>query len=233
MAFLMRASVSIPLAFVVHLAACGGGASGVGPLDPDTAEGRAGITIPNPTGTCVAPDSGARAGYHSPDGSTWLPDCQNMLRREYWRVFARTADSAYLIPRPDGAAGLQDACTDSTHALHDVAVKHALCSPASSTEQVERVNAIPPADALAVAHHLHASLRFLADDVGISPFPLSGDIVDACALHETASNPELDALCQRERRRLEDGDDIAFSYTGPGAERLAIRLNELYGIPLD
>lgn len=202
--------------------------------DSSNTEGGA-IIIENPTGDCAAPDSGARAYYHDPGDTKWLPDCQNPLAREYWRVFAKTAESAYLIPRADGAPGLQPACADEDHPLHSIVKKYPLCEMASSRAEVDRVNSLPPADALAIAHELHRSLRFVVTDegMGIAPFPMPSDIMDVCELHSNADNPELQELCEEETARLQSGYDIGFSYSGPGAVALVERLNELYQIPLD
>lgn len=188
--------------------------------------------VDNPTGTCAAPDDGSRAGYHAADGSTWLPDCGNTLQREYWRVFAESAESAYLMPRPDGAAELGAACEDTSHALHALVEHHALCHAAKGDADLALVNHIPPADALRVSHELHTHLRFVTDaGLGIAPFPIPSDIVDACALHTATNSAELTAICKREQARLDSGSEEAFSYDGPGAVELAARLNELYGIP--
>lgn len=86
------------------------------------------------------------------------------------------------------------------------------------------------ADALLVARELHRQLRFVQVDDQLSPFAPPTDIVDACVLHDNAEQPELEAMCERERDRLKAGDDIGFSYNGPGARELAKRLNELYGL---
>ena len=56
----------------------------------------------NPTGDC-SKGSGGRPGYHSPGGSTYLPDCSEPGRREYFRAFLAEGGGAYLIPRPDGS----------------------------------------------------------------------------------------------------------------------------------
>ena len=37
--------------------------------------------LANPTGSCTAPDRGARVG-HDPGDTHWLPDCQNPLGGE-------------------------------------------------------------------------------------------------------------------------------------------------------
>ena len=193
------------------------------------------MNVENPTGDCVAPDSGARAGYHDPGNTQWLPDCNNPLKREYWRVFATTAETAYIMPRPDGDPGLEAACTNREHPLYAIVQYYALCRPASSPEAVARINAIYPADALAVTHELHTKLRFevTKDGVGIAPSPIPSDVIDACELRSNEDQPELAAICQREKERIETGQDIGFRYEGAGAEELVRRLNELYGIAVD
>jgi hypothetical protein len=192
--------------------------------------GGAAQSIDNPTGACKAPNDGSRAGYHSAGSGIWLLDCNNTLAREYWRVFAQSATSAYVIPRPDGASYLRPVCASPEHELHERVKKYALCEPASSEAEVERVNDIAPADALAITHFLHTALEFVATGSGIAPFPIPSDILDACDLHPEQNSAELAAICERERKRLETGHDIGFSYEGPGAVELALRLNELYGV---
>jgi hypothetical protein len=184
--------------------------------------------IENPTGTCQAPDSGARAGYHAPGDSQWLPDCQNPLRREYWRVFALDATTAYTIPRLDGAPQLKPLCTDPQHPLAPLTTRYPLCAPAMSQAEVSRINAMTPADALALTHFLHSQLRFVAGTASIAPFPPPTDIIDACKLHP--NDTALTRMCDREADRLRSGVDIAFTYEGPAAVELAARLNELYGV---
>ncbi len=184
----------------------------------------------NPSGSCVAPNDGSRAGYHTAAGLPWVRDCQNPLAREYWRVFAVDPKHAAMIPRPDGSGYLQAACTDSMHALHAVTQKYGLCASASSAEAVDRVNSMAVADALLVARELHRQLRFVHVRNSLAPFAPPTDILDACSLHSNAEQPELEAICKRERSRLESGNDIGFSYDGAGALELARRLNELYGI---
>jgi hypothetical protein len=188
--------------------------------------------IANPSGGCSAPDTGSRAGYHSADGSTWLPDCNNPLSREYWRVFAESPDSAYVIPRPDGAVAT--ICADASHELFELLDGRGLCGD-QGADFVERINHLPLEDALTLTHHLHSTLKFEAlktdgKTTGIAPYPLPSDIVDACALDFSSNSAELEALCQRERERLESGQAIGFSYEGPGADELVLKLNELYGI---
>jgi hypothetical protein len=231
---MVRASslvLSLAATIALASAACGGSTTSNPSTDPQSASSASAIA--NPSGTCTAPDSGARAGYHSTEGAQWLLDCTKPLKREYWRVFAVTSGSAYIMPRPDGARELAGTCADPAQALHAIVVAHALCAAASSSAAVAKANDIPPADALAIAHHMHGALRFVADGGGITPFPIPSDIVDACDAAPTASDPALDEMCKRERGRLASGNDVGFSYTGPGAVSLAARLNRLYGIVLD
>ena len=204
--------------------ACGGASAG----EPQSAN-----MLLNPSGDCTASDDGSRAGYHSAAGTTWLPDCKNPLKREYWRVFAESKDSAYVIPRPDAA--VSEICAAPAHELRELVQGYSLCAEQDAAF-VERINRLRPEDALELTHYLHTTLRFdtvktdAGDVTGITPYPLPSDIVDACAFEPSASSPELETMCQRERDRLESGHDIGFSYDGPGAAELAAKLNELYGI---
>lgn len=59
---------------------------------------------------------------------------------------------------------------------------------------------------------------------------MPSDIVDVCEFEARLNPAEFEAICQRERDRLRTGNDIGFSYTGPGAVELVSRLNQLYGI---
>jgi len=186
----------------------------------------------NPSGSCRAEGDGSRAGYHVATNSEWLPDCQNPLEREYFRVFAQSATSTYMIPRPDGSPYLQPVCADPSHALRPLVDRYALCDAADSEAKVNLANDMLPADALDLARYMHGQLRFeVTDDfAGLSPYPFPSDIIDACELHPAENSAEFEAICKRERDRLKSGFDIGFSYTGPGAVELATRLNELYGI---
>ena len=191
--------------------------------------------IVNPTGACVAPNSGAIAGYSVPGrGDVWLLDCENPLRRDYFHVYAQgSAEHCYIIPRPDGAPQLSDACEDSTHELHPLVENHALCGPASTTEAVARINDMTAEDALTIARYLHTRIRFEPSGLngtGIAPFPLPPDVLDACSLHAATNSAALAAACDDERARQKSGIDIGYSYDAVAPE-LAALLNELYGIP--
>ena len=95
------------------------------------------------------------------------------------------------------------------------------------------INHIDLLAALSVTHFLHTQLKFAVteDPLGVRPFPMPTDVIDACALGGEMNSLELEAICQRERERLRSGNDIGLSYTGAGAVELVARLNGLYGIP--
>lgn len=208
---------------VLLLAACSESSSET----PQTQSGA--FTVVNPSGDCAREGNGDRAGYHSSAGTVWVPDCQNALAREYWRVFATDSEHAYIIPRPDGVAPLQSACEDPADPLHEIAQRYLLCASASSSAEADVVNRMSIADALTVARALHGALRFTYRTF-LEPFAPPTDILDACALHPLDGAPELAELCTREQRRLDSGNDIGFSYDGEGAIVLTRRLNELYAI---
>ena len=192
---------------------------------------RAGLFVTNPSGNCTAPDDGSREGYSvTTSDYVWLPDCNATLQREYWRVFASSETSSALLPRADGAPELAAACSDPAHPLHALVGKYALCEYASS-ETIAIVNDILPADALTITHFLHTQLKFKTVPGGIQPFAIPSDIIDACELHADANTPALVEMCEREQARIDSGNDEGFSYEGPGATELVMRLNELYGIP--
>ena len=178
----------------------------------------------NPTGDCTAAVNGSRAGY-AMSSDAWVPDCQNPLKREYWRVFADDAGTAYVIPRPDGDPGLGAPCSDSTQPLALLVKRYDLCASATDEAQVDTVNHMQLADALAITHYLHQHLVFRAGADSITPYAIPSDVLDACALHPDQNSPALDALCTSTRTAL-DG----VIYSGPGAVELTARLNELYGI---
>lgn len=189
--------------------------------------------ISNPSGACGTRSDGGRVGYHAPAaGDQWVPDCQNPLLREYWRAFSRDGNTAYVIPTFNAAPELSEPCSDADHELATVVARYGLCSSPQSPDQVDLVNHMELSDALRVIHFLHTQLKFVATQagVGITPYPLPSDILDACALGGQANSTELDSICRNERDVIDHGFDIGRFYTGPGGVDLAIRLNQLYGI---
>jgi hypothetical protein len=186
--------------------------------------------IANPTGSCATADRGARAGYHDPGDSQWLRDCQNPRKRDYWRVFARSATSAYTIPRIDGDEGLQPICADPQHPLAPLTHKYPLCRQAENDAELALINGMLPADALALTHFLHVNLRFHPTPNGPAPYPVSPDFFDACNMPR-ASSADFQAVCAREEENVRSGFPIGLVYRGTAAAEMSERLNELYGVP--
>src|SRR5262249_5553806 len=118
------------------------------------------LVIDNPTGDCSG-EAGARPGYSIPErGTIWLPDCKNPLKREYWRVYAVTPHSAYVLPRPDGAYQLDGVCNPDAAPLRPLVARYGLCRAATTPEDVDVVNDMKPTDALKITHFLHTQLVF-------------------------------------------------------------------------
>lgn len=176
---------------------------------------------------CAAPGDGARVAYNGP--FVWIPDCTNPLRREYWRVGQAGDAIGFTLPRVDFAPDMRALCTESTE-LVPVLEHYGLCpEPTNASPSV--VNAMLIPDALRVTHALHLRLRFAVVDggtPGISPYPMPSDVLDACALRDAGP---MEEICSFWRQRVVDGQALGIQYTGPGADELARRLNELYGIP--
>lgn len=195
------------------------------PTDP--AEG-----IVNPTGDCEPDGDGGRPCYHAPAaGEVWLPDCELELAREYWRVFAIDADTAYMIPRPDGAADLPELCASDDADLVAILDAYTLCE---TSPDVDRVNAMDPADALTIAHALHARFAFAnvevaTDSWAVRPAPLDTDLVDICLVN---TDPVLEADCEviLESKDADSCLDIGFLWDEATGNAVAAALNTLYGV---
>lgn len=225
----------------IALIACGcaSSASDGAPAAPgnghggSNAAGGSGSNLENPTGDCVAPDDGSRAGYHGVGtGDTWLPDCDSTLSLEYFRVFVQQDGTAYLMPRPDGFPSyLADACSDTSHALHDTVDSYTLCADSARVD-IERVNAMDVVDALAIAHHLNGKLVFVAEATDVRPYAIPSDILLLCQQDDAFRNGPMKERCDFEIEADETGDrtDIGWSHTGQQGVVLAAKLNELYGV---
>jgi hypothetical protein len=173
--------------------------------------------------TCVAPgDDGSRAGYHSADGTKWLADCDTPLGREYWRVFRSADSTAYLIPRPDGNVSVAKLCASPDPAVRSAAERATLCSEMPS---IERLNALTPGDALAIARGLHRNLRFEAEGKQVVPFAIPSDLADACRAERPS---DLKTVCER---AIQPGNaELHKELTEAEANHVAEMLNRLYGI---
>lgn len=224
----------------IALIACGcaSSASDGAPATPGNghggsdAAGGSGSNLENPTGDCVAPDNGGRLFYHAPDATNvWLPDCQGSLTTDYFRVFAQADGTAYMIPRPDGWSYLAEVCADASHELHAIVEEYELCEPATE-ETVDLVNAMDPADALAVAHYLNDRVVFVAHADGVSPYVIPTDIVLACQQDEAFRNGPLKDRCDFEIECVQTGvcPSIGWTHIGEEGRILADKMNEMYGI---
>ena len=188
-------------------------------------------TVANPTGDCHTESDGSRTCYHAPMATdTHLPDCNNDLNREYWRVFAQSEDSAYIIPRPDGMGLVYGLCDgDELGVLLD---NYGLCTETLSASEVSLINDIPIDDALTIVHALHEHLRFTVEDDRLYPWAPPDDLLDACKVTDEY-DATVEEYCQTVREYYDNGEDcpsIAFESSTETATVLAIRLNALYGI---
>ena len=182
-----------------------------------------GPSIDNPSGDCQADGDGNRRDYFSSD--QYLPDCQNPLERELWRVFAVSEERAYIVPRPDGM-GLQfELCEDES--LGALFSDHGLCDEFADPDVI---NQIAPADALAITNALHQRLRFSVSDEGrITPYAPEDDIIAACELTDDSAALDFCELLES-RCTILGCDDIGYM---PGPEAVAAlvpALNLLYGV---
>lgn len=187
--------------------------------------------IQNPSGDCETSDNGARTCYHAPmETDIYLPDCENTLNREYWRVFASDENSAYIIPRPDGMGLLYDLCDETD--IGFVMNEYGLCLETLGANEVEQINNIPLTDALTITHVLHQQLFFTVDDNDqISPWAPPNDILEAC-LYSDDNDSVVSAYCETALEYYNDGDcpSIAFSPSAEEAPIIAVRLNTIYGL---
>jgi hypothetical protein len=188
----------------------------------------------NPTGDCPPPDNGARAG-HAPSNSRWLPDCTLPLKQEYFRVFALSTRTAYMMPRPDYVATTQIVCKEEAagspvRAMFD---RYTLCD---ATPDVAKINAMAIDDAFVIARALHARLRFVAGPGGASPHPQTSDIVVICKTQPQLAHGALKSLCAWELPRdaqRQAGQGVTEEARMPDESEgppLAKALNALYGI---
>jgi hypothetical protein len=190
--------------------------------------------ITNPTGSCLPAGDGSRVG-HSPEASdVYLPDCQSPLTREYYRVFVKADDTAYMIPRPDGHNSLTLACLQGDdHPFKQALERYSLCqdSPLSSA-QVDVVNSMVPADALAIAHQLNDDLVFFVGAADVRPSVFAGDVLDLCKSDPTFRDGPMRERCDFELAAEASGSrtEEGWSHTGAQGDALVEALNALYGI---
>jgi len=194
--------------------------------------------VTNPTGTCQpkdnVKDNGARPKYHSPGASTYLPDCDAPLNREYWRVFAKSESSAYVIPRIDafGVAAKYGMCTGDDE-LSSLFKKYRLCKETLDSADVEVLNNMKPSEALNITHALHKRLCFQAQAAGgswsITPWGPDDDIMDVC---NTTADAAAVSYCDEIKKSFECTGSCVDMAIMPSAEAVRVivpGLNKLYG----
>jgi hypothetical protein len=190
--------------------------------------------IDNPSGSCEADDDGARVCYHSPDrADTYLPDCEAPLDRDLWRVFAMDEDTAYMIPRPD-AMGIQLGICDGDDAnLAALFDGNGLCAEIGDPDLI---NAMTPADALAISHAMHERLAFDVVDHGdgsasLSPWAPDDELLHACE-GPLSGDARVSGLCADLAAQGASGqcDDMARIHSLDEVTALAAGLNASFGI---
>ncbi len=179
--------------------------------------------------SCQREDDGGRWGYHAPGESKWLRDKSAGVAIEYYRVFQEPNGTAYMIPRPDGNPDLFAICSNPAHALRPTLDRYGLCN---ATPSPEVVNAMAPADALAIAHHLHEALVFIAEQGAVTPYVPPDDILALCNTDEVFRTTILAERCTFERAAAKSGSrtEQGWSFTPAQALQTAMRMNTRYGI---
>jgi hypothetical protein len=138
-----------------------------------------------------------------------------------------------MIPRPDATGLTFGFCDGEDQALGDLFLRNGLCV---QTGDPEVINAMTPADALAISHALHGVLRFQAVDHGeglwdVAPARLDDDLAAACSDPAVDLGGSADA-CAFFEGRASGGEctDIYMTLDEEGARAFADALNQLYGI---
>jgi hypothetical protein len=227
---MLRAMLRVFLVVGLSLAVASGCAKSSEPVAPAP---KPPPNVRNPTGDCATPPgNGARPGH----GPSWryLPDCKAPLRREYYRVFAWSESVASMFPRPDDAAATIEICTSEPPGspLHALLSRYTLCD---KQPNIERVNKMTAADALAIGHALHERLRFQANGGDVRPFPYDDDVLAVCDQMTELAQNELKDRCDytRDLARRAAAGPVGEAYRMPPdgeGPPLAKALNELYGI---
>jgi|GEM_PF-3692558 len=130
---------------------------------------------------CTNQFDGSRLGYHFTN-RTWISDCDNPLKRDYWRVFENQDGVYSIIPRPDWFLSFFHPCENLEPKILALASKYELCGEPFKINQVNRINSMPIRDALLLTHYLHSKLKFKVSKAKISPFPRHADILAACQI---------------------------------------------------
>jgi hypothetical protein len=190
--------------------------------------------VENPTGSCEADGNGARACYHSPDsGDTYLLDCEAPLDRDLWRVFAVDEDTAYMIPRPDTMGIQLGICDGDDSDLASLFDANGLCTEIGDPDII---NAMTPADALAISHAMHERLIFGVvengdDSVSLSPWAPDDELLHACE-GPLADDDRVSQLCDElaELDAAAECVDVGRTLGLDEATAMAEGLNATFGI---
>ncbi|CAB9524844.1 expressed unknown protein [Seminavis robusta] len=188
-----------------------------------------------PTGDCsdTTGTNGGRVGYHSPSPTdVYLPDCQNPLQRELWRVFVQEDGTAYMIPRPDGLGITYGLCNNDAfdQELMAKAQQYGLCDETVTDPTV--INSMTPEDALRFANAFHRQLRFsISDDNQIYPWAPDEDILLACEnITSQAALGHCEALANRCNDDTGECIEIGVIPSVEAVQELVPALNALYGV---
>ena len=144
--------------------------------------------------------------------------------REYWHIL-ESGDAYAMIPRPDGSAATVRECR-MRGPLAATLEANRLCSPAASSADVDRINRMTLADALAISTFLHASLDFTAvwtgTTFGVEPFAYPEHVRLACAASAEARAGVLLHVCDWELGPAPNGVRVPEVYVYSGAEARAL-----------
>lgn len=200
-------------------------------LEPAAAQSQQDLV--NPTGACGLRTNPSLAGFYG-SHHLWVPDCQSP-RREYWRVFTKGGNRAWMLPRPDGAADLSEICQSPAHTLAAAIDRYKLCQPADR-ETVRVVNNMDLSDATQIARFLNSRLHFRVIELPtgvatkskgyhVHPYPVPADVKEICNNFVSQAPPDF------ARRCFSSGDGAAYFYrTRADGEFLAANLNRMYGV---
>ncbi len=200
---------------------------------------------PGPSSPSGGASSGGGAQSPSPhphdfaltDGWRYEKNGEVKLPREYWIIIVdKDGVNRAMLPRPDGDARIVEECGRDSE-LAKLFRDAQLCTSASSQAAVARVNALTASEATRISTFLHSKLRFVvkSEPVGVDPYPLKSDMLDICKrFPERAS--VLQKICDDLLRYEAAGGgapEVGIIYSPDEARVIAMRLNELYGIPIE
>lgn len=153
-------------------------------------------------------------------------------KREYWVLLQSKETGRFaMYPRPDGNPLIQEACA-SDGKLRERFEANALCSSAGSEAAVNRINSLSREDARFVSTWLHERLVFRRDGEGITPSPLTSDILAACAAASVEERKGVFAKrCDfEEKGAAGTRPSIFLQFTEAELDAWPTALNRLYGI---